>query len=114
NNINNINNNSVECSKLQKVTSAANNGDLVVDKFVGTSDDKDFILSQDFFCTPDYITPECQNLFSNLDANKEVNPCPPSPEKLKTTQRKIYKQGSRLLKSSDFRAVLLYFFICLH
>ncbi|XP_057534243.1 wee1-like protein kinase isoform X2 [Amaranthus tricolor] len=51
------------------------------------------ILSQDFFCTPDYITPECQNLFSDLDGNKENIACPPSPEKLKTVNSKIIKRG---------------------
>ncbi|CAO2839621.1 unnamed protein product [Amaranthus hypochondriacus] len=51
------------------------------------------ILSQDFFCTPDYITPECQNLFSDLDGNKENIACPPSPEKLKTVKSKIIKRG---------------------
>lgn len=55
-------------------------------------DDKDFILSQDFFCTPDYITPECQNIFNNMDVNKENIPCPESPEKIKTTKSKIFKR----------------------
>ncbi|XP_074268528.1 wee1-like protein kinase isoform X1 [Silene latifolia] len=105
---NNINVNRVECSKLQKVSSASNDVDLIVDNVMGSSDDKDFILSQDFFCTPDYITPECQNLFSNLDGNKmslllqqEINACPPSPEKLKTTWRKIHKQDIVPVKSPD-------------
>lgn len=40
--------------------------------------DKDCILSQDFFCTPDYITPEIPN---NLNLNKENIDCPKSPEK---------------------------------
>nr|QYW07155.1 wee1-like protein kinase [Dimocarpus longan] len=51
-------------------------------------DDKDFILSQDFFCTPDYITPDNQNLLNSFDFNKENVPCPKSPEKLTTIKRK--------------------------
>ncbi|XP_019418128.1 PREDICTED: wee1-like protein kinase isoform X2 [Lupinus angustifolius] len=43
----------------------------------------DFILSQDFFCTPDYITPDNQN-----DFNKENTPCPKSPEKINTSKSK--------------------------
>ncbi|KAL5561516.1 hypothetical protein UlMin_031263 [Ulmus minor] len=50
-------------------------------------DDKDFILSQDFFCTPDYITPDNQNIFKGFDANEEY-PCPKSPEKLTTVKTK--------------------------
>ncbi|PKI69135.1 hypothetical protein CRG98_010490 [Punica granatum] len=30
----------------------------------------DFILSQDFFCTPDYITPDNQNLLNSVNFNK--------------------------------------------
>ncbi|KAF2314967.1 hypothetical protein GH714_037376 [Hevea brasiliensis] len=33
-------------------------------------DEKDSILSQDFFCTPDYITPVDQNLINSFDCNK--------------------------------------------
>ncbi|KDP28112.1 hypothetical protein JCGZ_13883 [Jatropha curcas] len=50
-------------------------------------DEKDFILSQDFFCTPDYITPVDQNLLNSFD-NKENISCPNSPEKLNTTKTK--------------------------
>ncbi|MED6220290.1 hypothetical protein PIB30_043485 [Stylosanthes scabra] len=39
-------------------------------------DDGDFILSHDFFCTPDYITLDNQNIFNGLDFNKENTPCP--------------------------------------
>ncbi|KAF5931318.1 hypothetical protein HYC85_032191 [Camellia sinensis] len=56
------------------------------------ADDKDFILSQDFFCTPDYITPDGQYM-SNLDCNKENISCPKSPEKLKTVKSKRQRQG---------------------
>ncbi|KNA17261.1 hypothetical protein SOVF_081540 [Spinacia oleracea] len=57
------------------------------------------ILSQDFFCTPDYITPECQNFFSDLDANKENIACPASPEKLKTVKSKRLKKDGRFVGS---------------
>ncbi|XP_022147918.1 wee1-like protein kinase [Momordica charantia] len=55
-------------------------------------EDRDFILSQDFFCTPDYITPDNQNLLNGVDCNKENIPCPKSPEKITTvkTKRKIH------------------------
>ncbi|KAG6593183.1 Wee1-like protein kinase, partial [Cucurbita argyrosperma subsp. sororia] len=54
-------------------------------------EDRDFILSQDFFCTPDYITPDNQNLLNGVDCYKESTPCPKSPEKINTvkTKRKI-------------------------
>ncbi|KAK7284675.1 hypothetical protein RJT34_19425 [Clitoria ternatea] len=52
------------------------------------TDDRDFILSQDFFCTPDYITPDNQNILKTLDFDKENTPCPKSPEKLNTTKSK--------------------------
>ncbi|KAK9756997.1 hypothetical protein RND81_01G134000 [Saponaria officinalis] len=101
NNINNNGDNGVECSKLKRAFSAAIDADLGVEIVAGSSDDKDFILSQDFFCTPDYITPECQNLFNNMDGNKEINSCPPSPEKLKSTKCKRYKQDTISVKSPD-------------
>ncbi|KAK9281241.1 hypothetical protein L1049_004137 [Liquidambar formosana] len=53
-------------------------------------DEKDFILSQDFFCTPDYITPDPQHISS--DCNKENIPCPKSPEKPNTLRGKRYRQ----------------------
>ncbi|PIA44559.1 hypothetical protein AQUCO_01700272v1 [Aquilegia coerulea] len=56
-------------------------------------DDKDCILSQDFFCTPDYITPDGQQI-SNLDCNKENIECPRSPEKITTLKSKrLRKEG---------------------
>ncbi|XP_057548991.1 wee1-like protein kinase [Amaranthus tricolor] len=58
------------------------------------------ILSQDFFCTPDYITPECQNFFSDLDGNKlEDIACPASPEKMKAVRSKIFKQDETFVQS---------------
>ncbi|XP_048226427.1 wee1-like protein kinase [Ricinus communis] len=57
-------------------------------------DDKDFILSQDFFCTPDYITPVDQNLLNSFDCNKENISCPESPEKLNTIKtKKLRRDG---------------------
>ncbi|CAK7348267.1 unnamed protein product [Dovyalis caffra] len=55
-------------------------------------DEKDFILSQDFFCTPDYITPDNQNLLYSFDCNKENISCPKSPEKLNTVKVKKLRQ----------------------
>ncbi|KAJ8898830.1 hypothetical protein K2173_007255 [Erythroxylum novogranatense] len=62
-----------------QVPPTAGNGDL-------DADEKDFILSQDFFCTPDYITPDNQHL--TMDCNRENIPCPKSPEKSTTTANK--------------------------
>ncbi|CAH8336810.1 unnamed protein product [Eruca vesicaria subsp. sativa] len=56
--------------------------------------EKSFILSQDFFCTPDYITPDNQNLMSGLDSNKDQSPCPRSPVKLNTVKSKRCRQDS--------------------
>lgn len=61
-------------------------------------DEKDFILSQDFFCTPDYITPDNQNLQNVLDCNKENIPCPKSPEKLNTLKGKRCPQDGISIK----------------
>ncbi|XP_011033577.1 PREDICTED: wee1-like protein kinase isoform X2 [Populus euphratica] len=55
-------------------------------------DEKDFILTQDFFCTPDYITPDNQNLLYSFDCNKENIPCPKSPEKVNTVITKKLRQ----------------------
>uniref|UniRef100_A0A1J3JEL7 Wee1-like protein kinase n=1 Tax=Noccaea caerulescens TaxID=107243 RepID=A0A1J3JEL7_NOCCA len=56
--------------------------------------EKEFILSQDFFCTPDYITPDNQNLMSGLDISKDHSPCPRSPVKLNTVKSKRCRQDS--------------------
>ncbi|XP_010522772.1 PREDICTED: wee1-like protein kinase [Tarenaya hassleriana] len=60
-------------------------------------DEKDFILSQDFFCTPDYITPDNQNLLNGLDFSKEHSPCPRSPVKLNTIKSKRCRQDNSAL-----------------
>lgn len=57
-------------------------------------DEKDVILSQDFFCTPDYITPDDQHIPTNC--NKEATPCPKSPEKPNTLRGKRYRQDISL------------------
>ncbi|KAF3436413.1 hypothetical protein FNV43_RR23505 [Rhamnella rubrinervis] len=57
-----------------------------------TLDDRDFILSQDFFCTPDYITPDNQHMLKSFDCNEENIPCPKSPEKLTTSKNKRCRQ----------------------
>ncbi|ESQ36635.1 hypothetical protein EUTSA_v10007445mg [Eutrema salsugineum] len=64
--------------------------------------EKEFILSQDFFCTPDYITPDNQNLMSGLDISKDHSPCPRSPVKLNTVKSKRCRQDSFTLKTSNF------------
>ncbi|VFQ78647.1 unnamed protein product [Cuscuta campestris] len=52
-------------------------------------DEKDFILSQDFFCTPDYITPEVPAIRNGLDSETVDNLiCPKSPEKVKSVGSK--------------------------
>ncbi|XP_077242478.1 WEE1-like kinase [Tasmannia lanceolata] len=60
-------------------------------------DEKDCILSQDFFCTPDYITPDGQQISSNLDSNKENIACPKSPEKLNTVRSKRHRKEGLLV-----------------
>ncbi|KAL3849781.1 hypothetical protein ACJIZ3_011663 [Penstemon smallii] len=64
---------------------------LDFDHEADAADEKDFILSQDFFCTPDYITPEMPAMQNNLDWNKENIQCPKSPEKIKTGRSKRQK-----------------------
>ncbi|GAV88956.1 Pkinase domain-containing protein [Cephalotus follicularis] len=61
---------------------------LATDLDTANVDDIDFILSQDFFCTPDYITPNDRNILNGLDCEKENIPCPKSPEKLTTIKCK--------------------------
>ncbi|GMH25993.1 hypothetical protein Nepgr_027836 [Nepenthes gracilis] len=106
---------STSCSSLNAVPSCFQNlvasesavehlppsSDIDMDIYSGGVDEKDFILSQDFFCTPDYITPECQNTFTTSDNNKGNISCPNPPEKMKTTKSKILKQDSISAKSPD-------------
>ncbi|RID49087.1 hypothetical protein BRARA_I05552 [Brassica rapa] len=68
----------------------------------GDCGEKGFILSQDFFCTPDYITPDNQNLMSALDSSKDQSPCPKSPVKLNTVKSKRCRQDSFTSKTSDY------------
>lgn len=67
--------------------------------------EKDFILSQDFFCTPDYITPDAPAICNGIDGDKDdYTPCPKSPEKLQTVARKRPRLvvASVMPLSSDF------------
>ncbi|KAL1825853.1 hypothetical protein ACET3Z_012631 [Daucus carota] len=64
-------------------------------------DEKEFILSQDFFCTPDYITPTEAHIPINLDCNKE-NECPKSPEKIKTGKAMKQRQDGTNMIGSGF------------
>lgn len=64
-------------------------------------DDKDLILTQDFFCTPDYITPVNQNSMSGFDCNRENITCPKSPEKLNTVKSKKLRQDGFLVNPLD-------------
>ncbi|KAL0758165.1 hypothetical protein Bca101_095833 [Brassica carinata] len=68
----------------------------------GDCGEKGFILSQDFFCTPDYITPDNQNLMSGLDSSKDQSPCPRSPVKLNTVKSKRCRQDSFASKTSNY------------
>ncbi|KAK9945620.1 hypothetical protein M0R45_011126 [Rubus argutus] len=65
----------------------------------------DAILSQDFFCTPDYITPENQNTFNGFDCTKENIPCPKSPEKT-TVKSKRRRQGQYVISSDPLSPTL--------
>ncbi|XP_051142611.1 wee1-like protein kinase isoform X2 [Andrographis paniculata] len=60
---------------------------------VEAADDKDCILSQEFFCTPDYITPEMPAMPSNVDWHKDNIQCPKSPEKIQTFKSKRQRLG---------------------
>ncbi|KAM3239685.1 hypothetical protein ACQJBY_053404 [Aegilops geniculata] len=64
-----------------------------VDADVPMEDRDACILSQDFFCTPDYLTPDAPQLASGFDADKENTPCPQSPEK-SVARSKRYKRDS--------------------
>ncbi|KAL5791756.1 hypothetical protein ACOSP7_000350 [Xanthoceras sorbifolium] len=79
--------------------SVAEDSTFASDVVDGCLDDKDFILSQDFFCTPDYITPDNQNLLISFDCNKENVPCPKSPEKLNTIKSKRRRQDGFLVNT---------------
>ncbi|KAD1761764.1 hypothetical protein R6Q59_031903 [Mikania micrantha] len=65
-------------------------------------DDKDFILSQDFFCTPDYITPEIPPL--TVTNKLEELLCPNSPEKKKSVKSKRQREATLLDLEADLTA----------
>ncbi|GLU07403.1 hypothetical protein SLE2022_243630 [Rubroshorea leprosula] len=52
---------------------APNASTSALDFDVDPANERDFILSQDFFCTPDYITPENQNSLSSFYCDKKLN-----------------------------------------
>nr|GMD23583.1 wee1-like protein kinase [Ipomoea batatas] len=52
-------------------------------------DEKDFILSQDFFCTPDYITPDAPAIPNPFNNETDNLICPQSPEKIRTVGSKM-------------------------
>ncbi|KAK1292931.1 Wee1-like protein kinase [Acorus calamus] len=64
-------------------------------------EEKDCILSQDFFCTPDYITPDGQQILNCLDFDKENVACPKSPEKSRTVRSKRHWKEGFLIDSED-------------
>ncbi|KAK7389422.1 hypothetical protein VNO78_24453 [Psophocarpus tetragonolobus] len=74
------------------------------------SEDESFILSQDLFCTPDYLTPENQFPLKgfhdfNINFEEEDVPCPKSPEKPSTSKGKRRRIDSNLgdtLSSTSF------------
>ncbi|XP_068637915.1 wee1-like protein kinase [Aristolochia californica] len=65
---------------------------LTSDINIAADEEKDCILSQDFFCTPDYITPDGQPISDSFDFRMENVPCPKSPEKSKVSRSKRYRQ----------------------
>ncbi|XP_020572577.1 wee1-like protein kinase [Phalaenopsis equestris] len=73
--------------KLMEVSDGLDAPSSIGDGVVEIPGDRDCILSQDFFCTPDYVTPEIPN---NLKQNKENIACPKSPEK--SVRNKRHKQ----------------------
>ncbi|KAM1449609.1 hypothetical protein ACFX1R_009280 [Malus domestica] len=86
-------------SRFQNLLEAgAADGNLPSSAPLGTDvdpsfDDREFILSQDFFCTPDYITPDNQPMVNGWDCSKlEDIPCPRSPEKSNTVKSKRRRQ----------------------
>ncbi|KAH0637047.1 wee1-like protein kinase [Solanum tuberosum] len=75
---------------------------LDADADVADVAEKDFILSQDFFCTPDYLTPDAPAICNGLDGDKDdYTPCPKSPEKLQSVTRKRPRLVSVRPFSSD-------------
>ncbi|XP_017253976.1 wee1-like protein kinase [Daucus carota subsp. sativus] len=62
---------------------------------VGNANERVFVLSQDLFCTPDYITPNEAPIPKTLDCNEE-DACPKSPEKIKTVKAKKQMQNAAL------------------
>ncbi|XP_038987776.1 wee1-like protein kinase isoform X2 [Phoenix dactylifera] len=68
-------------SRFQNLLEAEDGREPALELDDGGANDKDCILSQDFFSTPDYITLEGPQIVNNFEFNKENIPCPRSPEK---------------------------------
>ncbi|KAL3626025.1 Mitosis inhibitor protein kinase wee1 [Castilleja foliolosa] len=122
---------SVNPSRFQKLLDSEAHSEHLTSEFdSNAADDKDFILSQDFFwfeafsfiiyfgdflligfilmdftwfncSTPDYITPEMPATEINADWNSENIQCPRSPEKIKTNRIKRQKLGVHLEASIE-------------
>ncbi|GFQ08376.1 wee1-like protein kinase [Phtheirospermum japonicum] len=93
---------SVNPSRFQKLLDSEAHSEHLPPEFdSNAADDKDFILSQDFFCTPDYITPEMPAIGINSDWNQENIQCPRSPEKIKTNRIKRQKLDVNLEASIE-------------
>ncbi|KAK1406033.1 hypothetical protein QVD17_42229 [Tagetes erecta] len=81
---NNNNNSSSNC----------NCNSFLLDDDTSSDVNPDFILSQDFFCTPDYITPELPPL--PLTLKMEELPCPKSPQKTQRQQAPVLEMEHNL------------------
>ncbi|KAF3773354.1 Wee1-like protein kinase [Nymphaea thermarum] len=66
--------------------------------FPGEEDDKDFILSQDFFCTPDYITPDERQICHISGFDKVLANLLSAPK----NRKKRYRTGMFACSSPNF------------
>ncbi|XP_042459199.1 wee1-like protein kinase isoform X5 [Zingiber officinale] len=85
--------------RFEKILEAEGVEDVPVADVEEEGEDRDRILSQDFFCTPDYITPDAQQIdngfqFDKSGSTQENIPCPKSPEKTTNSRNKRHKSVS--------------------
>ncbi|XP_042459200.1 wee1-like protein kinase isoform X6 [Zingiber officinale] len=80
--------------RFEKILEAEGVEDVPVADVEEEGEDRDRILSQDFFCTPDYITPDAQQIDNGFQFDKENIPCPKSPEKTTNSRNKRHKSVS--------------------
>ncbi|XP_042459196.1 wee1-like protein kinase isoform X2 [Zingiber officinale] len=85
--------------RFEKILEAEGVEDVPVADVEEEGEDRDRILSQDFFCTPDYITPDAQQIdngfqFDKSGSTQENIPCPKSPEKTTNSRNKRHKKFS--------------------